>query len=159
MNNVLEKSHLMQSKEPDWTSFDDLIMEKIFEQLSIRDRFSASLVAKRWSHCFELPNIWRNVDITEQWITTNVWVDGESSKVFNYNRVANCLQHVGHHIRNIYIQCSQDFACLYQFFVLFTWFIDKQVTSLALMRILLFFGEHAYTFKWFFFEHLFFNDQ
>lgn len=34
----------MDSKQPDWLLLDDLIMEKIFQQLSIRDRFNASLV-------------------------------------------------------------------------------------------------------------------
>lgn len=32
------------SQQPDWLSLDDLIMEKIFEQLPFRDRFNASLV-------------------------------------------------------------------------------------------------------------------
>lgn len=32
------------SQLPDWMSLDDLIMEKIFEQLPLRDRFNASLV-------------------------------------------------------------------------------------------------------------------
>lgn len=34
----------MDSSQPNWLLLDDLIMETIFEQLSIRDRFNASLV-------------------------------------------------------------------------------------------------------------------
>lgn len=40
-----------QEVRPDWLSLDDLIMEKIFEQLPLRDRFNASLVCTETSTC------------------------------------------------------------------------------------------------------------
>lgn len=35
------------SQQPNWLCLDDLIMEKIFEQLPFRDRFNASLVRNK----------------------------------------------------------------------------------------------------------------
>lgn len=46
MSDLLEKVCLQQ---PDWLFLDDLIMEKIFQQLPLRDRFNASLVCKKSS--------------------------------------------------------------------------------------------------------------
>lgn len=83
-------------------------------------------VCQRWSLCIELPKIWRNVNIDEQWLQKSVRVNGHSSKVFDYKRVTSCLQRIGHHIRNITVQSSKDFVRLYQFFVLFAWLIDEQ---------------------------------
>lgn len=37
----------MDSSQPDWLLLDDLVMEKIFELLPVRDRFSASLVCNK----------------------------------------------------------------------------------------------------------------
>lgn len=57
---VMQKIISMESHGPDWSSFDDLIMEKIFELLSIRDRFSASLVSTwKWSENGHLIDIIR----------------------------------------------------------------------------------------------------
>lgn len=85
--------------------------------------------------CFELPKVWRNVDVDSVWITKSLAIKSvtteeiQINRSLDYDRVLTCLQRIGHHIRNIHIRASQDFSSLYQFFVLLETYFDAQVLS------------------------------
>lgn len=163
MCDLQERSCLYQ---PNWLALDDLIMEKIFEQLPLSDRFSASLVynpmflhfiaftglnlkkiifylhqvCHRWSDCFELAKVWQTIDISDAWppaipTTESVKADNNhecSTQSLDYDRTTNCLQRIGPLIRTVFIQPSQQFVKLYQFFVLLEWYFTKQVRDGAI---------------------------
>lgn len=124
----------MEGTKSDWQCLDDLIMEKIFVALSMRDRFNASLVCRRWSTCFGLPMVWRTIDIDELWLTKSIDIDDandeQSNRVLDYDRITKCLYKIGQYIKNICIGHCQHFVSLYQLFVLFAWYFDKKVLLL-----------------------------
>ncbi|XP_031622465.1 uncharacterized protein LOC116340235 [Contarinia nasturtii] len=118
--------------ESDWTSLDDLIMEKIFTMLSIGDRFNASMVCQRWSLCFDLPKVWRKVDIDGYWLTKPIGCDVgkiHSSRILDYGQITNCLHRIGHHFRWINIRQTEHFASLYQLFVVFESYFNKMLEN------------------------------
>lgn len=87
--------------------------------------------------CFALPQIWQTIEITDDWPpldaatmknVTNENCYEYSKRSLDYERATNCLERIGHLVRNIYVRPSQNFVKLYQFFVLFKWYFVSQVT-------------------------------
>lgn len=80
--------------------------------------------------CFELPNVWRNIVINDQWLLKAPNIADNFTHLnrsLDYERITCCLLRVGHHFRNVSIRPSQDFVSLYQFFVLLEWYFRNQV--------------------------------
>lgn len=83
--------------------------------------------------CFELSKIWQNIDINDRWPRTiKATVVEENineylSQSLDYDQAKNCLQKIGHFMKNIYIRPSQHFVKYYQFFVLMQWYFRNQV--------------------------------
>lgn len=79
--------------------------------------------------CFELPKVWRNIDINDQWLlrASIAGTCTHLNRSLDYERITSCLLRVGHHFRNVSIRLSHDFVSLYQFFVLLEWYFRNQV--------------------------------
>lgn len=85
-------------------------------------------VCRRWSLCFDLPMVWRKVDINGNWLTKPICNDeGEihSNRVLDYEQITQCLRRIGHHIYHINIWQLENFASLYQMFVVFESYFNK----------------------------------
>jgi F-box protein 39 len=52
--------------ESHWADLPDLILERIFSYLTIRQRFTASIVCQRWNDAFYLPYVWSNFVMTDE---------------------------------------------------------------------------------------------
>ena len=52
-----------------WFELPDLLLEKIFSYLSIRDKYYASLVCKSWYRAFYLPYVWSQFVLEDTTLT------------------------------------------------------------------------------------------
>lgn len=68
-----EESIEVEEKDDDyyshWSELPDLLLERIFSQLNIRERYYASLVCRSWFRAFHLPGVWSNFSLTDQTLT------------------------------------------------------------------------------------------
>lgn len=104
-----------------------------FKNLSKFKHLLLCQVCRRWSICFELAKVWRNIDINDHWPRTaartvyDESINEYSKQSLDYDQATNCLQQIGQFIQNVYIRPSQHFVKLYQFFVLLEWYFMNQV--------------------------------
>ena len=81
--------------ERKWSNLPDLILEKIFSNLSTRHRYYASMVCKNWYEAFHLPNVWRYFVFDDETLTRRLfnyhsgWQVWRSSKVrFRFQNIS-----------------------------------------------------------------------
>lgn len=62
--------HLHDDNEVNyWSYLPDLILEKIFAHLTIRERFYASMVCRNWYRGFHLPYVWSTFTLEDSTLT------------------------------------------------------------------------------------------
>ena len=52
-----------------WSYLPDLILEKVFSYLSIRERYYASMVCRTWYRAFHLPYVWSTFALDDSTLT------------------------------------------------------------------------------------------
>lgn len=52
-----------------WSELPDLLLEKIFSYLSIREKYYCSLVCKSWHRAFYLPYVWSQFVLEDSTLT------------------------------------------------------------------------------------------
>ncbi|KAF4521445.1 hypothetical protein B566_EDAN010602 [Ephemera danica] len=110
-----------REKKPDvpsrWDELPDLILERVFSYLSIRDRYNASQACRRWYEAFYLPYVW------------STFVMGDSTLVrrkFNYYMGwQNCLATVGRNIKTLVFEPMYNFYNLYEFMVMLSYYAER----------------------------------
>lgn len=99
-----------------WEYLPDLLLERVYAMLSIRQRYYCSIVCKPWSDVFYYPAVWRHLQVGENTFTYrrfNLYKGYQ--KELSHNRVQMCLARVGQHIRSLTILPLHDFYNLYAF--------------------------------------------
>ncbi|XP_044726796.1 uncharacterized protein LOC123290606 [Chrysoperla carnea] len=125
-----EESIDVEEKDDDyyshWSELPDLLLERIFSQLNIRERYYASLVCRSWFRAFHLPGVWSNFSLTDQTLTRgrfNYYSGWQY--VLDHLRTSVCLTKIGRHIRNLKFDPMLNFYNLYEFMNMVSWFTEQ----------------------------------
>ncbi|CAG9760875.1 unnamed protein product [Ceutorhynchus assimilis] len=113
-----------------WSDLPDLILENIFTQLSIKERYYASCVCKNWNRAFYLPFVWREFTLDDHTLTRskfNYYLGWQY--VLDHLRTSLCLQTIGKHIKHLIIKPMMNFSNLYEFMNILSWYIEQSVDT------------------------------
>lgn len=124
-----------------WSLLPDLILEKIFSYLTMRERYYASLVCRRWSEAFNLPYVWSRFVFEEYTLTRrkfNYYMGWQY--VLDHLRTQLCFSKVGRHIHSLVFEPMYNFHNLYEFMTMAAYFAENRGTSRGTG-----FGEHIHS--------------
>ncbi|XP_076266889.1 uncharacterized protein LOC143200313 isoform X1 [Rhynchophorus ferrugineus] len=111
-----------------WNELPDLLLERIFAYLSIKERYYASLVCKGWYRAFQLPYVWNQFILEDRTLTRskfNYYLGWQY--VLDHLRTSLCLSSVGKHIKSLIIKPMLSFSNLYDFMNILSWYMEQQV--------------------------------
>lgn len=77
-----------------WSELPDLLLEKIFSYLTIREKYYISLVCKSWNRAFYLPYVWSQFVLEDNTLTRgrfNYYTGWQVNKYTMYISVENVL--------------------------------------------------------------------
>ncbi|KAF6028728.1 hypothetical protein EB796_012960 [Bugula neritina] len=109
----------------DWATLPDLLLEKVFYFLSLRDRYHASTVCRHWYNVFYSPSIWRELVMTPTTFThlrhtpyKGYWAE------LSLHKVQMCLEKVGSFLHTIQVEPVNEFYNLYEFLRILNVFLE-----------------------------------
>ncbi|XP_059487557.1 uncharacterized protein LOC132203657 [Neocloeon triangulifer] len=109
-----------------WADLPDLILEQIFSYLSMRHRYAASRVCRRWYEAFYLPSVWSDFVMTDMTLVRrkfNYYMGWQY--VLDHMRTQNCLAAVGKNIKSLIFEPMFSFHNLYEFVVMLTYYAER----------------------------------
>ncbi|KYB25539.1 uncharacterized protein LOC658962 isoform X1 [Tribolium castaneum] len=109
-----------------WSELPDLLLEKIFSYLSIREKYYASLVCKSWYRAFHLPYVWSQFVLEDNTLTRgrfNYYSGWQY--VLDHLRTQNCLSQVGRNFRKLTFEPMLNFYNLYEFMNMVSWCTEQ----------------------------------
>ncbi|KAK9732308.1 F-box-like [Popillia japonica] len=109
-----------------WADLPDLLLEKIFSYLSIREKYYASLVCKSWYRAFHLPYVWSQFVLEDSTLTRgrfNYYSGWQY--VLDHLRTQMCLSRVGRNFRHLTFEPMMNFYNLYEFMNMISWYIEQ----------------------------------
>ncbi|KAG8223290.1 hypothetical protein J437_LFUL001164 [Ladona fulva] len=113
-----------------WSMLPDLILEKIYSYLTLRERYYASMVCRRWSDAFYLPYVWSRFVFQESTLTRrkfNYYMGWQH--VLDHLRTQICFSRVGRHIHTLIFEPMYNFHNLYEFMTMASYFVENHGTS------------------------------
>ncbi|XP_055388355.1 F-box/LRR-repeat protein 3, partial [Condylostylus longicornis] len=109
-----------------WNFLPDIILEKVFGYLTVKERYYASMVCKNWYFGFHMPPVWSNFIVDDCTLTRPKYNYYSGwHHVLDHNRTQNCLMRVGRYIKGLDFRPEHSFQNLFQFMTLFAWCMDK----------------------------------
>lgn len=133
-----------------WSELPNLLLEKIFSYLSMREKYYASLVCKSWNTAFYLPYVWSRFVLEDTTLTRGrfnyytgwqviatweqllvtiyyirVFHDICWQYVLDHLRTQMCLSQVGRNIRNLTFEPMLNFYNLYEFMNMISWYVEQ----------------------------------
>ncbi|XP_065336018.1 uncharacterized protein LOC135936933 isoform X1 [Cloeon dipterum] len=112
--------------ESHWEELPDLIIERVFSYLSIRDRYHASIVCRRWNDAFYLPYVWSNFVMNDMTLVRrkfNYYMGWQH--VLDHMRTQNCLATIGRCIKTLVFEPMFSFHNLYEFMVMLCYYAER----------------------------------
>ncbi|KRT78419.1 F-box domain-containing protein [Oryctes borbonicus] len=109
-----------------WPDLPDLLLEKIFSYLSIREKYYASLVCRSWYRAFHLPYVWSQFVLEDSTLTRgrfNYYSGWQY--VLDHLRTQMCLSKVGRNFRHLTFEPMMNFYNLYEFMNMVSWYIEQ----------------------------------
>ncbi|GLV34387.1 uncharacterized protein CBL_00314 [Carabus blaptoides fortunei] len=109
-----------------WSELPNLLLEKIFSFLSIREKYYASLVCKSWNTSFYLPYVWSRFVLEDTTLTRgrfNYYTGWQY--VLDHLRTQMCLSQVGRNFRNLTFDPMLNFYNLYEFMNMISWYVEQ----------------------------------
>ncbi|KAH1009273.1 uncharacterized protein LOC109539584 isoform X1 [Dendroctonus ponderosae] len=113
-----------------WNELPDLLLEKVFSYLTIKERYYASCVCRNWHRTFYLPYVWRQFILEDHTLTRskfNYYLGWQY--VLDHLRTSLCLQTIGKNIKKLIIKPMLNFSNLYEFMNIMSWFIEQHVEN------------------------------
>jgi len=107
-----------------WGYLPVIVLEKIYEHLSLPDRYACSRVCRHWSHVFRSGRLWRHLKIGRRTFTRRklrtaylraTCRQGEEEYEINHRRFQMYLGVFGHHCRRMTFQPIEHFYNLFEF--------------------------------------------
>lgn len=110
-----------QEEDPDhvygfWHLLPDLLLERVYTYLTIRERYYASQVCRSWYHAFNFPRVWYTFVLYDNLLTKrkfNYYAGWE--KLLDSVRVSTFLTKRGPWIRSLIFQPMSNLYNLYEF--------------------------------------------
>lgn len=125
-----EDEDLLEREYSEWNLLPDILLEKIFTYLSVRERYYASMVCRQWYRGFHLPPVWTNFIVDDKTLTRakfNYYSGWHY--VLDHQRTQMCLARVGRYIKGLEFRPIHSFQNLYQFMSLLAWCIEKNSSA------------------------------
>ncbi|XP_018563430.1 uncharacterized protein LOC108905140 isoform X2 [Anoplophora glabripennis] len=110
-----------------WSELPDLLLEKIFSYLGIREKYYASLVCRNWYRAFHLPYVWNRFILQDNTLTRarfNYYSGWQY--VLDHLRCQMCLSTVGKNIKYLTIEPMLNFYNLYEFMNMISWYTEQR---------------------------------
>jgi len=108
-----------------WAHLPVLVLEKVYERLSLSDRYSCSRVCRHWLHVFRSARLWRHLNIGRRTFTrrklrtaylrATCGQSGDDEYEINHRRFQMYLGVFGHHCRSVTFQPIEHFYNLFEF--------------------------------------------
>ncbi|KAL0277063.1 UNVERIFIED_CONTAM: hypothetical protein PYX00_004479 [Menopon gallinae] len=110
----------------DWDKLPDLLLERIFSYLSMREKYWASMTCRSWYRIFHMPNSWATFIVDDTTLTRrkfNYYSGWEH--VLDHYRTMQCLTNVGRYFRYLIFEPMMNFNNLYQFMNMVSYYAEK----------------------------------
>lgn len=96
-----QEKALADDEYSQWDQLPDLLLEKVFAYLSIKERYYASCVCTNWYRAFHLPYVWRQFILEDHTLTRskfNYYLGWQVSlsyfcRIFNFKNFCFCLSY------------------------------------------------------------------
>lgn len=99
-----------------WCDLPDLLLEEIFSQLSIRDRYFASMACKNWHRAFYLKRVWSNFLVLDDTLCRRKFNYYSGWQyVLDHIRTQHCFSRIGRYIKGLEFMPTHNFNNMYQF--------------------------------------------
>ncbi|KAJ8941225.1 hypothetical protein NQ318_015657 [Aromia moschata] len=112
-----------------WSELPDLLLEKIFAYLGIREKYYASLVCRNWYRAFHLPYVWSRFVLEDNTLTRSRFNYYSGWQyVLDHLRCQMCMSSVGKNFKYLTIEPMLNFYNLYEFMNILSWYTEQQKT-------------------------------
>lgn len=109
-----------------WCDLPDLLLERIFALISIKDRYFASLTCKNWHRAFYLRRVWSNFLVEDDTLCQRKFNYYSGWQyVLDHMRTQMCLSRIGRYIKGLEFVPKQNFNNMYQFMIQLTFSIQQ----------------------------------
>ncbi|CAH1114083.1 unnamed protein product [Psylliodes chrysocephalus] len=110
-----------------WSELPDLLLEKIFSYLGIREKYYASLVCKSWYRAFHLPYVWSRFVLEDTSLTRSRFNYYSGWQyVLDHVRCQSCLSVYGKHFKHLTVMPMLNFYNLYEFMNMVSWYAEQR---------------------------------
>ncbi|CAG9829257.1 unnamed protein product [Diabrotica balteata] len=110
-----------------WSELPDLLLEKIFAYLGIREKYYASLVCKSWYRAFHFPYVWSRFILEDNTLTRSRFNYYSGWQyVLDHVRCQACLAGYGKHFKHLTIRPMLNFYNLYEFMNMISWYAEQR---------------------------------
>ncbi|KAK9496475.1 hypothetical protein O3M35_013238 [Rhynocoris fuscipes] len=122
-----EEDYREPENQSPWTKLPDLIIEKIFSYLTMRERYYASMVCRRWHEAFYLPYAWHIFTFDERTLTRrrfNYYSGWQFT--LDHLRAQLCLATIGRNFRVLVFKPMTNFYNMYEFMNMISYYAEQQ---------------------------------
>ncbi|XP_065200607.1 F-box only protein 39 [Planococcus citri] len=114
-------------EESGWSELPDLLLENIFSQLTMQDRYYASLVCKSWHRVFHLPNVWRIFEFDDKTLTRRLFNYYSGWQyMLDHLKTQQCLTTIGRHLKTLIFKPINNFYNLYEFMNMISFYSEQK---------------------------------
>lgn len=106
----------------------DIILEQIYEYLTRRERYYASLVCKNWYRAFKLPKVWSTFVLDDTTLTRGKFNYYSGWQyVLDHIRASTCFNKIGRNFKTLILEPTNNFQQLYQFMSMMSWYAERHL--------------------------------
>ncbi|XP_022207835.2 uncharacterized protein LOC111064417 isoform X1 [Nilaparvata lugens] len=114
-------------RQSPWVDLPDLLLERIYDHLTIKERFYTSQVCKSWNRGFYMPFSWSTFVFDEYTLTRrrfNYYSGWQY--ILDHLRTQQCLSTIGSAIRVLIFRPMTNFYNLYEFMNMISFYVERQ---------------------------------
>lgn len=129
-----------------WCDLPDLILEKVFSYLTMRERYYCSMVCRRWNDGFYLPLAWSVFIFDERTLTRrrfNYYSGWQYT--LDHLRAQLCLATVGRNFRVLIFTPMTNFYNMYEFMNMISYYAEQQGQDRLTVKGI---GKHVHTLRY-----------
>ncbi|XP_042216474.1 F-box only protein 39-like isoform X2 [Homarus americanus] len=109
---VVDPNHVYS----EWNLLPDLLLERVFQHLTLDERYNASMICRNWSRAFHFPRVWYTFELHDTLLTKRKFnYCAGWQKLLDHIRVTIFLTKKGMHIRTLIFPPMNNLFNLYEF--------------------------------------------
>ncbi|CAH0394318.1 unnamed protein product [Bemisia tabaci] len=128
----LRREGLAREKEEDfepsdWDKLPDLVLERIFSYLTVKEKYNASQVCRNWYHAFYYPESWSTFKFEDTTLTRrrfNYYSGWQYT--LDHLRTQLCLCSVGNILKHLIFVPQTNFYNLYEFMNMISFYAEQE---------------------------------